>query len=96
MIKHFDSSITIPGHLVRPLHTESFDLNSDFLRESVGEVYGWANQQLLKVICDKQNMIENFEAVKKFFFGECGDLCGQFLDLAGSELKKSMFWYLLF
>lgn len=74
---------------MRPLHTESFDLNSDFIRESVGEVYAWANDTLLKIICDKQKMSDNFVSVKSFFFGECGDLCTHFLDLAGDELTKS-------
>lgn len=89
MIKEFDSSINIPGYLVRPLHTENFDLNSDMIRESVREVYGWANDTLMQIIRDKMFLREGFLAVKHFYFGDCGDLIVHFMDLAKDELKKS-------
>ena len=89
MIKEFDSSISIPGHLVRPLHTESFDLNSDLIRESVREVYAWANDSMMDIIRDKMHLREGFLAVKHFYFGDCGDLIVHFMDLAKDELRKS-------
>lgn len=89
MIKEFDSSINIPGYLVRPLHTQNFDLNSDLIRESVREVYGWANDTLMDIIRDKMHLREGFMAVKHFYFGDCGDLLVHFMDLAKEELKKS-------
>lgn len=96
VIKEFDSSIGIPGHLVRPLHTESFDLNSDFIRESVREVYAWANDALMEIVREKMHLREGFMAVKHFFFGDCGDLVLHFMDLARDELKKSGLTRLLY
>lgn len=89
VIKEFDSSIEIPGFLVRPLHTENFDLNSDLIRESVREVYAWANDTLMEIIRDKKHLHNSFQSVKHFYFGDCGDLLVHFMDLAKEELKKS-------
>lgn len=90
VIKEFSPELNLPGRLVKPLHSEIFDLNSDFIRESVFEVYQWSNDQLMKIIKKEQKLFECFGSIKHFFFGDCGDLILHFLDLSSDELKKNV------
>ncbi|WVF71552.1 hypothetical protein IAT40_006360 [Kwoniella sp. CBS 6097] len=54
----------------------------------IEDAYIYANKTLLKLMIDEQELIPHLRSMKHFFFLDQSDFLTNFLDLAGSELRK--------
>ncbi|KZV81099.1 hypothetical protein EXIGLDRAFT_844958 [Exidia glandulosa HHB12029] len=64
-------------------------LDEERFYKSVESAYGHANQTLLKLLLDDQQLILRLRTMRHFFFLCQSSFLTQFLDLAASELRKS-------
>ncbi|WWC61778.1 uncharacterized protein I303_104363 [Kwoniella dejecticola CBS 10117] len=63
-------------------------LNEPRFYKRIEDAYIYANKTLLKLMVEEQELIPHLRSMKHFFFLDQSDFLTNFLDLAGSELRK--------
>ncbi|WVQ72425.1 hypothetical protein IAR50_001977 [Cryptococcus sp. DSM 104548] len=63
-------------------------MNDPKFYKQIEDAYIYANKTLLKLMVDEQELIPHLRSMKHFFFLNQSDFLTNFLDLAGSELRK--------
>ncbi|OCF40305.1 gamma-tubulin complex component 2 [Kwoniella heveanensis CBS 569] len=63
-------------------------MNEPKFYKRIEDAYIYANKTLLKLMVDEQELIPHLRSMKHFFFLDQSDFLTNFLDLAGSELRK--------
>ncbi|WWC94084.1 hypothetical protein V866_000922 [Kwoniella sp. B9012] len=63
-------------------------INEPKFYKRIEDAYIYANKTLLKLMVEEQELIPHLRSMKHFFFLDQSDFLTNFLDLAGSELRK--------
>ena len=63
--------------------------NRDF-SECIDRAYNWANEELIKIVIQEQDLIGRLKSMKKYFFLQAGDFLVHFLDACSDELEKKI------
>ncbi|EIW70708.1 gamma-tubulin complex component 2 [Tremella mesenterica] len=63
-------------------------INEPKFYKRIEDAYIYANKTLLRLMLEEQELIPHLRSMKHFFFLDQSDFLTNFLDLAGSELKK--------
>ena len=67
-----------------------FTLYNEDLRLEIDSAYKWANNELIRIIFEKEMFRQRMNSLKHYFFLDTGDLFMHFLDLSEIEFKKNV------
>lgn len=67
-----------------------FTLYNEDLRLAIDSAYKWANNELIRIIFEKEKFRQRMNSLKHYFFLDTGDLFMHFLDLSEIEFKKNV------
>ena len=65
-----------------------FTIHNDDLRLHIEDAFKWANNQLIKIMMEKENFLNRITKIKSYFLLDKGDFFINLLELGEDELKK--------